>query len=90
MSAKVPTANQRAALASLADKLKCPRCLRRHALSSRYELRGPDGVKRIGSARQCRYCGHVVGIRDGEPFGRDVTPEPGVRALPRLAVRRAR
>jgi hypothetical protein len=76
------TANQRDAKVRTAEKRKCPRCLRKAALSSRYELRNDIGTRRIGSARECNYCGHEVGIRHGEPFGRGVTPEPGTRERP--------
>lgn len=70
MSAKKPTANQRAARATVANgKLRCPNCGRGAALSARYEL--VDGIgRRVGSARECRYCGHEVGVRHGESFGR--------------------
>lgn len=55
-----------------AQARKCPRCLRRAALSERVVW--PDG-----HGHRCNYCGHEVGIIDGKPFGRDVVPEPGVR-----------
>jgi len=51
---------------------KCPRCLRLAALSER--VRWDNGF-----GRRCLYCGHEVGIVDGQSFGRDVTPEPGAR-----------
>lgn len=73
------TANQRDAKRRTAEKRRCPRCQRRAALSTRYELRNAADTRRVGSARECNYCGHEVGIRDGVPFGRDVMPEPGAR-----------
>jgi len=57
---------------------KCPRCLRNAALSSRIPLQGRDEPY-VGSVRVCNYCGHEVGIANGNPFGRDVTPQPGAR-----------
>ena len=73
------TANQRAARFANAEKRKCPRCLRKAALSTKYELQDDFG-RRIGLARECNYCGHEVGVRNGEPFGRlGVVPEPGVK-----------
>lgn len=68
--------NRRAAaersMTRVAASRKCPRCLRKAALSSKVQW--PDG-----HARRCLYCGHEVGITMGVVFGRDVTPEPGVR-----------
>jgi hypothetical protein len=52
---------------------RCPRCRRKAALSA------PVIHEGIGRARRCNYCGHEVGIIYGEPFGYDVTPEPGTR-----------
>jgi hypothetical protein len=64
----------------------CPRCLRKGGLGERITL---GDYARAGAVRTCRYCGHQVGTRDGQPFGRrDVTPEPGARGgthLPHLA-----
>jgi hypothetical protein len=57
-----------------AQSRKCPRCLRLAALSAPVVWPG------IGRARKCNYCGHEVGIIHGESFGRDVTPELGVRS----------
>ncbi len=59
-------------MTAVAKRLACPRCLRKAALSEKVEH--PDGW-----ARRCRYCGHEVGMTFGASFGRDVTPEPGVR-----------
>jgi len=61
-----------------ATRRRCPSCGRGAALSERFEVWGgdlpdepePTVPKRIGSARKCRYCGHLVGIRNGESFGR--------------------
>jgi len=50
----------------------CPRCLRQAAL-------GAPVIWPNGRARRCLYCGHECGVVDGQSFGRDVTPEPGVR-----------
>ena len=66
-------AAQRDAGSRRARSLRCPRCERQNALSA--QIRMDDGWK----ARECRYCGHAVGIIDGKTFGYDVTPEPGVR-----------
>lgn len=57
-----------------AKRRKCPRCLRKAALSER--IVHEDG----SSARRCNYCGHEVGHIWGEAFGYDVTPEPGARS----------
>lgn len=56
-----------------AKRRRCPRCLRKAALSA--PVYWPNG-----HGRRCNYCGHEVGIIDGEVFGRDVTPEPGARS----------
>ena len=69
---RTDTANQRAAKARVADRRKCPRCLRRAALST--PIRDD-----VGTFRECLYCGHQVGTYYGASFGRDVTPEPGTR-----------
>lgn len=78
MRTKSITANQREARKTVAKRLTCPSCERKNALSSRYELvaeSGPlAGVRVEGSARECRYCGHVVGIRNHVPFGRRNAP----------------
>lgn len=66
---RTDTINQLAAKQRVADSRKCPSCGRRSALSSRYELRDDLGIRRIGSARQCNYCGHETGVRNGEVFG---------------------
>lgn len=66
-------AASRGATASARSR-RCPRCLRKAALST------PAIWEGIGRARRCNYCGHEVGIIHGEPFGYDVTPEPGARA----------
>ena len=71
-AARRSNAARKGATASAARR-KCPRCLRKAALSAKVEH--PDGF-----ARRCQYCGHEVGISFGESFGRDVTPEPGARS----------
>jgi hypothetical protein len=60
------------------NKRICPRCLRGQGLGSRIPLQGRCEPY-VGSVRVCRYCGHEVGVANGESFGRDVTPEPGAR-----------
>lgn len=60
-------------MTTVAEHRKCPRCLRKAALSER--VRHADG-----SARRCNYCGHEVGITMGQAFGYDVTPEPGAKS----------
>jgi hypothetical protein len=73
MSATKPTANQAFARTTVAKRLTCPKCVRQNALSGHYELVAESGVlagvRVEGSARECRYCGHVVGIRNHVPFG---------------------
>ena len=74
MKTKSITANQREARKTIARKLTCPKCQRQNALGGRYELTAETGVlagvRVEGHARECRYCGHVVGVRNHEPFGR--------------------
>lgn len=59
---------------SNAKRRKCPRCLRHGA------LRTPAVFPGEGIIRKCLYCGHECGVWGGISFGRDVTPEPGVKA----------
>jgi hypothetical protein len=48
------------------------------ALGASVPLQDRDGPY-VGFVRACRYCGHEVGIANGQSFGRDVIPEPGAR-----------
>jgi hypothetical protein len=64
-------ASARVASSRTAQSRKCPRCQRKAALSA------PTIWPGEGRVRGCLYCGHEVGLRNGEPFGRDVAPEPG-------------
>lgn len=63
----------RVSSARVAESRRCPRCLRKAALSAPVIWPGE------GRARRCLYCGHEVGTLNGESFGRDVAPEPGAR-----------
>lgn len=69
----------RTAATTGARKLRCPRCERNAALGAKIDLQGRDEPY-VGFVRVCRYCGHEVGVANGESVGRDVTPEPGVRS----------
>jgi hypothetical protein len=71
-AARRSEAASRGATASARSR-RCPRCLRKAALSEPVIWEGQ------GRARRCHYCGHEVGVIYGETFGYDVAPEPGVR-----------
>lgn len=68
---RTDTSAQRDAKQRVADRRRCPACARRNALSTPYELRNPLDTRTVGHARTCHYCGHTVGVRDGQPFGRE-------------------
>lgn len=70
------TANQREAKLRVAESRRCFHCGRKSAMSSRYELRDDLDIRRIGSARQCNYCGAIYGVRNGEVFRE---PPPNAR-----------
>jgi Zn ribbon nucleic-acid-binding protein len=53
-----------------AKRRECPACKRRNALSARHDLWNPDRGEVVGHVRECRWCGHEVGMQDGIPFGR--------------------
>lgn len=70
MSKKPITKSQLEARRRSAKARTCPACGRQAALSTRYILRDDLDIRTIGQARTCLYCGHEVGIRNGEGFGR--------------------
>lgn len=60
---------QREAKYRVAERRRCPRCQRRSALSTRYEI-ADDYGRPTGSYRTCLYCGHEVGSINGKTYGR--------------------
>jgi hypothetical protein len=65
---RTDTSSQLAAKQRVADRRRCPACNRRSALSTPGEI-ADDYGRRIGRYRKCLYCGHEVGIKNGETFG---------------------